>query len=162
MRGRVSSFILIFGSIFFSAVGAVLALAIFFLVVRLLFGVLSYLPWITYAYALLILLFPAMLFISVYILYFKRTLRYPVKVVKWISISLFMIALLSWVAVLIYDLMLFFKKGSIEIDPYFSYNRVFLTANVTAIFLTGTMQALSLPAEKDWMEKRKESHPEEF
>lgn len=161
MRNRTSNFIMLFGSLFFSIIGALITLVVIFLLIRLFFGVLSYIPWITYVYVLVILLFPAVILLSVFYIFFKRTLKYPIPVVKWISLTFFSLVIIAWIVVLIADLTLFFKKGFSEIDPYYSYNVLFLFVNIAGIFLIGTLQALALPAEKDWMEKRRELHPEE-
>ncbi len=162
MRNRTSNFIMLFGTLFFTIIGVLLALVVVFLLIRLLFGVLSYIPWIIYLYVLMILLFPSVLFMSVYAIFFKRTLRYPSPIVKWISLSFFCIAFIAWIVVFILDIRLFFQMGHTELEPYLSFNLLFLFANVAGIFLIGVMQALALPAEKDWMDKRKEKHPEEY
>lgn len=162
MRSKASNLILIFGSIFLSVVGSLLALGIIFFLIRIFFGVLSYLPWITYLYMVMILLFPSTLFISVYVIFLKRTLKYHAKTIKWISISLFVAAILTWIAVVISDFSLYLQYGRTEIANYYSFNIVFLFGNVVIIFFTGIMQALSMPTEKDWLEKRKEKYPDEI
>lgn len=162
MRSKASNLILIFGSIFLSVVGSLLALGVVFFLIRLFFGVLSYLPWITYLYMVMILLFPSILFISVYIIFLKRTLKYHAKLVRWISIVLFVAAILSWIYVVISDFSWYLQYGRTEIANYYSFNIVFLFINVVIIFSTGILQALSMPAERDWLEKRKEKYPDEI
>ncbi len=64
--------------------------------------------------------------------------------------------LLLWCIFYIYDLVVFFRTGTTVIMKYMSWEMVFLASNVALIFIMGIIQALSMPAEKDWMEKARQ------
>lgn len=150
----------LFITIFFSIVIALISVVLFLLLFKLLFGLLTYMPWITYGYMLLILLFPPVLFLTIYTIYFRRSAKHPVLPVRWISRILFLIAIIAWITAMILDLQIFFKTGKQEIAKYWSYNVLFLFLNIVLIFFSGVIQALSMPAEKDWLEKRAERRGE--
>src|SRR6476620_10259316 len=133
----------LFGTIFLTLVGFIAALVLLFLGMRLLFGLLTYMPWLSYVYMLIMLSVPAAIFISVYLVYFKRTKTHPVKAVRWISQTIFIVSILVWIAAYISDLVLFFKKGSEEIGHYWSYNMIFLAIDVALIFIIGVIQAFT-------------------
>jgi len=105
---------------------------------------------------LFIIIVPASLFISIFVIYFKRTASHPSAGVRVISKSIFVLALILWAAAFIMDMVTFFKNGSREISNYYSYNIFLLAGSVATIFLIGVVQALSTTKEKDWIEKRKE------
>ena len=127
---------------------------------KFIFGLLDKIPWFVFMYMMFIIMIPAALFITIFIIYFKRTPGHPSVVVRGISYSIFSIALLFWGAAFIWDMIEFFKKGSREISNYYSYNIFLLAASVAAIFLVGILQAFTTEKEKDWMEKRKEEEIE--
>jgi hypothetical protein len=150
----------LFGTIFFSILAVIAVLVLVFLGMRLVFGLLNYIPWLSYVYTLLLLSVPAALLVSVFILFFKRTKFHPVRAVRVISYTIFCLFILSWVYVFIADMIRFIKKGSAVIGDYLSYDTVFLALNVAFIFIVGVIQALTMPPEKDWMEKRKRDEME--
>lgn len=150
----------LFITIFFSIVIGLISIVLVLLLFKLLFGLLTYMPWITYGYMLLILVFPPVLFITIYTIYFRRTAKHPVMLVRWISRTLFLIAILAWIAAILLDLQFFLKTGKQEIAKYYSYDILFLFLNIVLIFFSGVIQALAMPAEKDWLEKRSERRGE--
>jgi hypothetical protein len=103
---------------------------------------------------ILILMVPAALFISAYVIYFKRTTVHPNAAIRIISYIIFSIALILWGIFFIWDLLIFFRHVYQTIDRYHSYNMIFLAANVACFFLVGVMQAFTTEKEKDWMDKR--------
>ncbi|MEX1203511.1 MAG: hypothetical protein WEA59_09720 [Ferruginibacter sp.] len=143
-------------NIFFLFVGFIVSLLAVLFALKYIMGALDYLPWFSYLFTIFIMMVPSVLFITVFIIYLKRTQFYPSPVVKWISIILFSIALLFWVYFLIIDVIYFFKTGAREVGKYNSYNVIYLSTSVAMIFLIGVLQALSTEKEKDWLEKRKE------
>jgi len=153
MEDHFGKYLRLFGSIFFSVIGFIVAIALLLLGVRVLFGIMSYIPWFTYVYMIFIILVPAGLFIPAYIVYFKRTGAHPSKVVKWISYLLFSIAILTWTVFLVLDMITFFRFAYASIGMYKSYDMIFLAANVVCFFLVGVMQAFTTAKEKDWMER---------
>ncbi len=143
-------------AIFLLFMGVLLVFALIILAVRLLFGLFDYIPWASYIYMVFIVAAPALLFISVFSIFFKRTLKHPSPVAKYFSLLVFAIALLLWVYTLYTDMVLFSKKYYVDAAKYNSYQFWMLVGSVLAIFFTGLIQALTTEKEKDWLEKRKE------
>lgn len=146
--------------LFFAFLGFAVALVLILLGLKFLFGMLDKIPWFVFMYMLFIILVPATLFISIFLIYFKRTARHPSGLVRAISYTVFATALLFWSGCLVLDIVEFFKKGSREIGNYYSYNIFLLAGSVVLIFLIGVLQALSTEKEKDWMEKRHQNELE--
>lgn len=143
----------LFGNIFLSLVGFIIALALLLLGIKLIFGLMEYIPWFTYVYMVFIILVPAALFIPAYIIYFTRTKKHPNKFIRSVSYLFFLMALVTWSVFLVLDIITFFKHAYPAIGMYLSYNMSFLAANVACFFLIGVMQAFTTPKEKDWMER---------
>lgn len=145
----------LFGYIFFSVIGFIIALLLFFLLIRLFFGLLSYIPLFNYLYVLFIISVPAALFTTVFLIFFRRTKWHPRKSIRVVSYLLFSILLVAWVVCFCLDMVTFFKEGRSDIEYYNSYDTLFLSVNVTAIFLAGVLQAFTTEKEPDWMDKYK-------
>ncbi|HPH84593.1 MAG TPA: hypothetical protein PLC48_04005 [Ferruginibacter sp.] len=153
MDDQFGKYIRLFGTLFFTLIGFILSLLLLMLGLRLFFGLLSYIPWFTYIYMIFIIMVPAALFISVFIVYMRRTAFHPSRIIRYISYTLFSIALIAWAVFLFLDLKTFFTHAYVEIGKYYSYNMPFLASNVACIFLVGVMQAFTTAKEKDWMER---------
>ncbi|MDB5201317.1 MAG: hypothetical protein JWQ27_726 [Ferruginibacter sp.] len=153
MYENFGKYLRLFGTIFLSFVGFLLAIVLLFLGIKLFFGLLTYVPWSVYVYMLFILTVPAALFINIYLVYFRRTKRHPSAPVRYISFALFIIALAAWVYFYIIDLKIFFTHSYQDIAKYNSYEMIFLAANVAMLFLIGIMQALTMEKEKDWLSR---------
>lgn len=156
MEDRFSKYFHLTFNLFFTFLGFILALLLVMVGLKYLLQFLDYIPWFVYLYALFILFVPGALFLSIFTIYFKRTAAHPSNVVRWISYSIFAIALLGWSTFFILDMIAFVKTGSRQIGHYYSYNIFLLAGSVATIFLVGVLQALSTAKEKDWMEKRRE------
>ena len=146
--------------LFFAFLSFILVLVIILLGLKFLFGMLDKISWFVFMYMLFIIMVPATLFISIFLIYFKRTAHHPSGLVKAISYIIFATALLFWTGCFVLDIVQFFKKGSREIGSYYSYNIFLLAGSVVIIFLVGVLQALSTEKEKDWLEKRHQSELE--
>lgn len=133
--------------------GFLLVLVLFFLLMRGIFGLLKFVPWLTYLYMSGIILLPFCLFTGVYLVYWRRTKRHPSAVVKFISYGIFSAALAGWAYCLYNDAGTFFTHAYSSIDKYISYNMFILAGNVFAIFLVGIIQALTSEKEKDWLQR---------
>ena len=155
MEDQFGKYLRLFGTIFFSVIGFILAFILLLLGIRLFFGLMNYVPWFMYIYMIFILLIPSGLFITCYIIYFKRTLSHPKKAIRWISYALFIAALLAWVIFLFMDIIIFYKHAYTTIGMYYSYDMIFLIANVACFFLVGIMQAFSTEKEIDWIERNR-------
>ncbi len=146
-------FIVLFGTIFFSFLGFIGAIMAIMFGLKVFFGVLDKMPWFALLFTFFIVCVPAMIFLTVFAIYFVRTKLHPSLAVRIFSYIVFIIAIASWLYFWTKDLLLFFKKYFNSINYYDCYNLGFLSANVGAIFLVGIVQALSTKKELSWMEK---------
>jgi hypothetical protein len=149
-------YIRLFGTILFSFLGFIVALGLLILGLRSIFGVLDYMPWFSVMFTLFIICVPAVLFITVYLIYIKHTKPHPSKAAKIFSYIIFTIALGAWLYFWVLDIIIFFKHHYTSIGEYHCYNLAFLASNVGVIFLVGIVQALSTKKEVDWMEKSRQ------
>ena len=149
-------YIRLFGTLFFTFIGFIVALILLLLGLRLIFGILSYIPWLANIFTLFIICVPAALFISVFIIYFFRTKKHPSAAARVFSYIIFAAALCVWVYVWVNDLVTFFRHYYMAVGEYMSYNMLFLAANVLSLFLVAMIQGLSTKKEPDWMEKHRE------
>lgn len=157
MADKYEKYVQLTFHLIFTFVGFIVALIVLLLGLRLLFGILDQIPVLVYIYMLTIILVPAAVFVTVFMIFIKRSIRFPKVVIKWISLLLFAAALLAWAIVLVLDVGTFFRTNNREIAAFYSYDVIFLSLNVATIFLVGVMQALAADKEKDWMEKRRET-----
>lgn len=155
MEDNFSKLLRLFGTLFLSFIGFFAGLAVIMLGIRFFFGLLSYITWINYVYMIFILAIPAALFITAYIIYFKRTIYHRSAGIRWLSYILFSAALIAWVIFFIWDLITFSRHGYPTIGVYKSYNMIFLFMNVACFFIIGVIQAFTTEKEKDWMERKK-------
>ena len=153
MHNQAGRFLRLFGNILFSVIGFVLLVSLVMLLLRLISSGFDAIPWFTYFYMCLIILIPPTLFVTVYIIFFKKTKFHPSKTVRLVSYSLFSAGILSWFICLFIDFREFFTNHYPDIEKYYGYNLLFLFINVAVIFFTGVLQALTTEKEKDWMEK---------
>lgn len=154
MESTYSKYLRLFGNIFLLFLGFIVAFVVIIVGFRLLFGLLSFIPWLRVIYMLFILLMPVCIFGTAFIVFFKRTFTHNSKPVKIISYIIFTAVLVSWIIFTIYDLVTFFKFQYSSIDKYYTYNLLFLSLNIFCLFGVGVMQALSTPKEVDWMERQ--------
>jgi hypothetical protein len=155
MEDQHGKYIRLFGTLFFTFIGFIVALILLLLGLRLVFGVLSYIPWLANIFTLFILCVPAALFISVFIIYFFRSKTHPSLPARIFSYIIFAAALASWGYTWVSDLITFFTHYYMAVGEYMSYNMLFLAANVLSLFFVAMIQGLSTKKEPDWMEKHK-------
>ena len=153
MEDRFGKYIRLFGTLFFLVIGSILAFTLVLLAIKLLFGLMGYIPWFTYVYTAFIMLVPSALFITVYIIYFKRTAAHPSKIIRWVSYFIFSAVLIAWAVFFVLDMKIFYEHVYASIGMYHSYDMIFLTVNVACLFIVGVMQAFTTAKEKDWMER---------
>lgn len=139
--------------ILLATLGFILVLVVFFFIMRLIFDLMKFMPWLDYVFAVFMVCVPAAVFITAYSIFFNRTLHYQIKPVKLISLGLMAVVVVGWVYLLIHDLLHFFRTEKLTIDAYLSYEKTWLVASVALIFIIGIVQALSLPKEEDWIAK---------
>ncbi len=148
-------YIRLFGTIFFTFIGFVVVMLLLMLGLRLIFGILDFIPWFSLFFTLLIICVPAIIFITVYFIYFKHSKGHASAPVKLFSNLMFAIAVGFWIYFWVTDIFIFFKHHYNGIDSYHTYNLAFLAANVGLIFFIGIVQALTTKKEVDWMERHK-------
>lgn len=140
-------------NMFLAGMAFLFALVLLFFFMKLVFGVLRYMSWLDYVFAVFMVCVPAVLFVTAFSIFFRRTLMYPVKPVRLISLAILGPAIVGWVVLFIRDIIHFFQSHKIDIGHYWSYEKTWLVSSVALIFILGVVQALSLPREPDWMEK---------
>jgi hypothetical protein len=149
-------YIKLLGTIILTFVGFIIALALVILGLRYIFGLLDFMPWFSVMFTLIIICVPALLFITVYLIYVRHTKPHPSRAAKIFSYIIFTIALIAWLYFWILDFIIFFKHHYNNIEAYHCYNLAFLATNVFFLFLVGIVQALSTNKEIGWMEKNKQ------
>jgi len=152
-----AKYLRLFGTIFFCFIGFLVALVLLFFVMRFIFGMLSYLPFLNTVYLFIMVLVPSTLFISIFVIYFKRTKYVTARLVKYISLTLFIVLIIAWLAALAVDIYTFFAKHYTDIQYYKSFNLLLIGTSVFVIFFTGILQALASPPEKDWMDRKRDT-----
>ena len=145
------------GMLLLLALGFLITLLLLFLALRLLFGFVNGLPWITYVYTLFLLSVPATIFLTAFIIFFIRTKKYPSVWVRFISFFFIILAVVSWIVFYIIDIISFFQNGDTGITDYKSWDLLFLFASVACIFFIGVLQALNEPKEDDWFERNRKN-----
>lgn len=146
----------LFGTLFFTFIGFIVALVLIMLGLRLLFGVLNYIPWFSVMFTLSIVCMPAVLFLTVYGIYFKQTKGHFSAAVRYFSYTVFTIAVAAWLYFWVQDFIIFFTHHYNGISEYNCYNLAFLSANIFAIFFVGIVQALKAKKEIPWMERERD------
>lgn len=146
----------LFGTMFLMFIGFILTIIIILLALKFFFGLLSYIPGVVHLFTLFIICVPAALFITVYLIFFRRTRSHPSAPVRIVSYILFTIALAAWAFFFVKDIILFFKHLYTTVGEYVSYDLFFLSGNVFLIFLVGIIQALTVKKELDWLERKRD------
>jgi hypothetical protein len=151
-------YVRLFWMILLAIVCFLIAIVLLFLGARLVFGLVNALPWISFIYTLLILTVPAAIFITAFIIYFVRTRSHPSRPVRILSYFLFAVFLCAWLVFYTMDIITFFRTSQTQIEPYRSWDIIFLTANVACLFIVGILQALNSAKEEDWLERNNRDH----
>ncbi|MEO6406909.1 MAG: hypothetical protein ABIY51_15145 [Ferruginibacter sp.] len=155
MEDNLSKYLKLTGSILLSFFSFIMVLAFIMIGLRFFFGIVGNLSWFVFLYMLFILSVPAAIFVTAFIVFYKRTASHPSKIVRIESRILFIIAFVAWLVVYVMDILKFARYGYEEIEKYYSFNLLFLFCNVFCIFLVGVLQALTTEKEKDWHDRVK-------
>ncbi|MEO7445793.1 MAG: hypothetical protein ABIT96_05520 [Ferruginibacter sp.] len=131
----------------------VILLALLMLGLRFIFGLVGYTKWVSVLYSAIVLALPTVFFISVYTLYFKRTIHHPSNPVRIISRIIFVLAIISWITIFVLDARNFLTGRYEDIEGYLSFEVYILAANVSLLFLVAIFQALTTGPEKDWRDR---------
>ena len=143
------------GSILLGMLSFIAVLLLAMLGLRFFLGLLNTLHWTVYVYLLFIISVPAAIFVTAYLVFYRRTAMHPSAIVKFISRFLFVTAIICWIIFYAIDVYNFAKHGYQDISMYYSFNLLFLFLNIACIFFTGVLQALTSQKEKDWHERVK-------
>lgn len=120
------------------------------------FGRLVSSSWANTLSEIIVISMPALVFMTAYTIFFRRTKFHPSKIVRGISYVFFTAGIGFALYFLVTDLLYYFKVNRKTVTAYQSYNILYLFINIVALFVIALLQALSQPKEKDWMEKAKE------
>lgn len=148
-------YVKLLGLLFVSFISFLLALVILFFFMRLIFKLLPFISWIEYIYMVVIIAVPATLFVTVFSIFFKRTKNFNPKLIRYISLTIFVAIILAWLIIFVADIISFFKFEKTDIKDYLGFNMYFLSLNIALIFLIGIAQALAVPKKEEWLDKLK-------
>lgn len=90
---------------------------------------------------------------AVYVIFFKRTAKHPVAVVRVISKFIFIVGILISIVVLVIDMIYFFNRYDTNITGYYGLSLTYLAGNTAMLFLIAIIQAFTTKQEVDWMER---------
>ena len=141
--------------LFLLFVGFLAFIGLLFLLGKLLFSLFENVPWLAHLYMFGLVIAPAVLFITVFSIFLKRTLSYKGKIIRYLSIAIFATVLLVWARNLVTDIITLLNHHYTDVVKYNSYQFWMLVGSVLIIFFTGMLQAMGTDKEKDWMEKHK-------
>ena len=128
--------------IFLSFLGVIGFLALLLFLFKWFFRLLDMASFTSGVYLFLMLLVPASIFISIYLVFFKRTRSYPSKPIRSISSFFFALGILSLLVSVGFDLVTFFKTGNSDTSYYLSFDKWLLVPNGAVIFIIAILQAL--------------------
>jgi hypothetical protein len=138
----------------------VLCIAGFFGLITVVYFVLKYfaagldsLPFFEKSFVFTILSLPAFIFLFAWGVFFKRIKNHSSKAVRMLSYIISGLAILGSLFFYIKDLVRLFGTWNDEVTSYTIYSHYFIVSNIAALFITAMLQALTLPKEKDWMER---------
>ncbi len=148
-----AKYIRLFGTIFFLFVGFLVALALLFFFMRLVFGLLDHMLWVNNLYMFFLVIMPSVFFVGVFLIYAKRTRSFPKPIVKYVSLISFFLIITAWVVACAFDVYTFITKAYTGINYYYSYSLWLCGGSVLLLFLNGILQAFSTPKEEDWIKR---------
>jgi hypothetical protein len=137
-----------------------LSIAAFFGLMALVYLVLKYfaagldrLPFFEKSFVFTILSLPAFIFLFAWAVFFKRIKNHSSAAVKMISYIISATAILGTLFFYTKDLLRLFSTWNDAVTSYSVYSHYLIVSNIAALFITAMLQALTLPKEKDWMER---------
>lgn len=158
MENRFEKFFQLFGGLFFTFVGIIISIALILLGIKVLMSGLDQISWMNYLYMSTMLLIPPVIFISGFTIFLFRTRRHPSKAARWFSYPIFIATILAWLCIFVIDFRYFLQTKEGEIGFYYCFSLICLGSSMALIFLMGIIQALAMPAEKDWLEKHQSAN----
>jgi hypothetical protein len=108
---------------------------------------------------MLLLSIPTIIFVFAYVVFFIRTrTNHPVVAVKYFSLAVFIAAIIFCIVGFIWALQTYQGKPINGIDKYYTFTLPYLTGNIVTLFVIGIIQALTMPAEEDWLTKHNKNN----
>lgn len=150
---RVDNIIGLMITLFLSVIGFFGFLAIMYFVLKFFAAGIDRIPFFEKVFVYVILSLPALILLFAWSVFFKRIKNHSSAVVKTISYLIAGAALLAGLFFYGKDLWRLFTTWNDTVTDYDTYSRYFIVCNIAGLFLTAMLQALTLPKEKDWMER---------
>ena len=98
---------------------------------------------------------PPAVFLTAYLVFFKRTKQHPAKWVRYLSYVVFAAGFILGIYVLIADLIRFFRQYSTDIASYQAYSLEYMAGNISTLFIIALLQAFTTQKEVDWMDRHR-------
>jgi uncharacterized membrane-anchored protein len=136
-----------------SVIGFFGLLALLYFILKFFAASIDRIPFFEKAFVFVILSLPALVLLFAWTVFFKRVKHHSSPAVRTISYSIAGLAILAGLFFYGKDLWQFFSTWKDEVTNYTTYGRYFIVGNISALFLTAMLQALTLPKEKDWRER---------
>jgi len=111
--------------------------------------------WADVLFGLGIVAMPSALFLTVYLIFFRRTRAHPETGVRYLSFVFFALGAVFSIYALVSDLLVFFRSYSIDIGSYTSYSLLYMAGNIASLFFIALLQALTTRKEADWFDKHR-------
>lgn len=156
MEDRFTKYSKLATLLFLLFLGFLAFIVILFLLGRLAFSIFDHVPWLAHLYMYGIVMAPGLLFITVYSIFFKRTLSYKAKFIRYLCLAIFASIILIWVRSMVLDIITLIHHRFTDAVKYNSYQFWMLVGSVLTLFVTGMVQAMGTDKEKDWLDKHKE------
>ena len=121
-------------------------------------GILDQVPYFSQVFMLFTILVPFSVFTFAYGLFWRKTKSHPNRSTRLFSYIIFAIAIGCWLYFLGNDVFRFFKYNYDSIGKYISFNMWVLAGSVASLYVVGMIQALSMPKEKNWLDKYNEAN----
>jgi hypothetical protein len=150
---RVDNIIGLMITLFLSVVGFFGFLAIMYFVLKYFAAGIDRIPFFEKAYVFVILSLPALILLFAWSVFFKRIKNHSSKAIKMISYVIAGTAILAGLFFYGKDIGRLFSTWNDTVTNYDTYSRYYIVGNISGLFLTAMLQALTLPKEKDWMER---------
>jgi hypothetical protein len=150
---RVDDLVGLMITLFLSVVGFFGLLALLYFALKYFAAGIDSIPFFEKAFVFVILSLPALILLFAWTVFFKRIKNHSSAAIKMISYIIAGAAILSGLFFYGKDIWRLFTTWNDTVTDYITYSRYFIVGNIAMLFLTAMLQALTLPKEKDWMER---------
>lgn len=150
---RIDDLVGLMITLFLSVVGFFGLLALLYFALKYFAAGIDSIPFFEKAFVYVILSLPALILLFAWTVFFKRIKNHSSAAIKMISYIIAGTAILSGLFFYGKDIWRLFATWNDTVTDYITYGRYFIVGNISMLFLTAMLQALTLPKEKDWMER---------